>query len=358
MAINPEDISTVRTDQLPADALTLASIIAHAVATETPGVTDLKQATVSEFVDLVATAVGVLGGIGFLPISVTDGQQLPDVPENPSFFLCGAGTYLNINGYADVICTGQLNAVMSLSDHWEVAIEIPITVLATLNLQQVVTNGRTFTETVGDYTYINSIFLSGAYELSIVNNVTGDVRVIDVTEANITISTIDGDNSSTISIGDGSEIQLITSNPFGTNQINVPFKTEGSGDISTFRPPNNKPTGDYDFALDSGEKRYRVIFIENFDSTISILSTIQDDTDGDITLSFNSLGVVNAVSASGMFTDLQSTAMLVNQGGFDTRFIIDTESGAPNSMAFTNIDNTTDSIVEFSRTYLEIIINP
>lgn len=129
MAINPDDITTVRVDQLTPEVITLTSILPHQVGT------DLKQGNVQDLVNLVATAIGAGSGVGFLPISVTNGQQLPDVPADPSFFLCGPGTYLNINGYADVICTGELNAVMSLSDHWEVAVEIPI--IAEIGVQTV-----------------------------------------------------------------------------------------------------------------------------------------------------------------------------------------------------------------------------
>ena len=124
MAINPELITTIRVDQLPDETLSLTNLFPHTVGT------DLKSATIQELVDLVATAIGVSGGVGYIAISVTDGQQLPDVPELPSFFLCGAGTYLNINGYPDVICTENLNAVMSLTDHWELAVEIPINPLS------------------------------------------------------------------------------------------------------------------------------------------------------------------------------------------------------------------------------------
>jgi hypothetical protein len=124
MAINPELITTIRVDQLPDEALSLTNLIPHSVGT------DLKSATIQELVDLVATAIGVSGGVGYIAISVTDGQQLPDVPELPSFFLCGAGTFLNINGYPDVICTENLNAIMSLTDHWELAVEIPINPLS------------------------------------------------------------------------------------------------------------------------------------------------------------------------------------------------------------------------------------
>ena len=124
MAINPELITTIRVDQLPDEALSLTNLFPHTVGT------DLKSATIQELVDLVATAIGVSGGVGYIAISVTDGQQLPDVPELPSFFLCGAGTFLNINGYPDVICTENLNAIMSLTDHWELAVEIPINPLS------------------------------------------------------------------------------------------------------------------------------------------------------------------------------------------------------------------------------------
>lgn len=147
--IYPNAISTIRVDQLPSDTLSLTSLIAHAVAGVLPGTTDLKKASVQEFVDLVATTVTTIGGIGFLPISVTDGQQLPNVPLSPSFFLAGAGTYLNVNGYPDVIATGQLNAIMSLSDHWELAVEIPVIFPTTSFSKTVVYSGTAITTFIG-----------------------------------------------------------------------------------------------------------------------------------------------------------------------------------------------------------------
>lgn len=124
MAINPELITTIRVDQLPDGTLNLTNKIPHSNGTV------LEKASIQDLVDLVATAVGVSGGVGYLALSVTDGQQLPDVPELPSFFLCGAGTFLNINGYPNIICTENLNAIMSLTDHWELAVEIPINPLS------------------------------------------------------------------------------------------------------------------------------------------------------------------------------------------------------------------------------------
>jgi hypothetical protein len=124
MAINPELITTIRVDQLPDGTLNLTNKIPHTSGTV------LEKASVQDLVDLVATAIGVSGGVGYLALSVTDGQQLPDVPELPSFFLCGAGTFLNINGYPNIICTENLNDIMSLTDHWELAVEIPINPLS------------------------------------------------------------------------------------------------------------------------------------------------------------------------------------------------------------------------------------
>jgi len=133
MALAPE-VTTIRVDQLPNAPLSLTDEFPHAVGTE------LKKATIEELADLVATTISVSGGVGYLPISVTDGQQLPDVPIEPSFFLAGVGTYLNINGYPDVICTEELNAIMSVSDHWEIAVQIPIDVITYIQTVQAGSN--------------------------------------------------------------------------------------------------------------------------------------------------------------------------------------------------------------------------
>jgi len=136
MSINPDNITTIRVDQLAEATLNLTNEFPHS-----DGAT-LKKATIQSLVDLVATAVGSGSGVGFLPISVTDGQQLPNVPTDPSFFLCGPGTYLNINGYPNVVCTDELNAVMSLTDHWQLSVGIPITAdLQSIGISQSVNNG-------------------------------------------------------------------------------------------------------------------------------------------------------------------------------------------------------------------------
>ncbi len=120
--IDPNAITTIRVDQLSDAPFSLTDNLPHEVSQV------LKRGTVQNLVDLIATVLDASGGVGYLPISVVDGQQLPDVPTDASFFLCGKGTFLNVNGYPDIVCTKGLNAIMSLSDHWEIAVEIPITV--------------------------------------------------------------------------------------------------------------------------------------------------------------------------------------------------------------------------------------
>jgi len=136
--IDPNNITTVRVGQLPSSALNLTDNIPHEVGTT------LNRATIQDLVNFVSTAIGATDAVGFLPITVTDGQQLPSVPVNPSFFFAGPGTYLNVNGYADLICTEELNVIMSLSDRWAIAVEIPIDVNAEIpTLQQVTEAGNT-----------------------------------------------------------------------------------------------------------------------------------------------------------------------------------------------------------------------
>lgn len=263
MAINPSDITTVRVDQLSPDVITLSSLLPHQVSTE------LKQGTIQELVDLVAAAVGAGSGVGFLPISVTNGQQLPDVPTDPSFFLCGAGTFLNINGYPDVICTGELNAVMSLSDHWEVAVEIPIvaevgvqTVTGSAvdnsdplnpvinstgdsqDLQEVMELGRSYAETVGDYTY-NFIFVDDSVTISVADSALNNLAQIQIVAGEVSLISNDIANNKNAQIGLNNLGNFLASiSAFGTNQIELPFRTSGSG-LANFKVQNNLPAGTY-----------------------------------------------------------------------------------------------------------------
>jgi hypothetical protein len=168
MAINPDNITTIRVDQLPDTGITLESLIPHTNGTE------LNSSTVSELVTLVASAIESGIGVGFLPVSVTDGQTLPAIPTDPSFILVGAGTYINLNGFPDLICTEELNAIMSLSDHWEIAVEIPI--VAPVGVQTVTGSAVDNTDPQ------NPVIDLGASSVTSVNSDTGAV-IVDLQSA-------------------------------------------------------------------------------------------------------------------------------------------------------------------------------
>jgi hypothetical protein len=272
MAINPADITTVRVDQLASEPITLTSLLPHQVGT------DLKQDTVQALVDLVSTAIGVGSGVGYLPISVTDGQQLPDVPTDPSFFLCGAGTYLNINGFPNVICTGELNAVMSLPDHWELAVEIPIvaevgvqTVTGSAvdntdpfnpiidlggsqTLQQVIETGGIYTKAIGDITYDFDVYTADKFSSYIINSVSNQSGFIENNDSAVGLGQSDNDRTAQIivqlDVVDGVEMNSL--NQFGRNIIRAPFRTSGTSQDAIFVPPNNKPAGYYDLLASDG----------------------------------------------------------------------------------------------------------
>lgn len=171
MAINPEEITTVRVDQLANVGLTLESLFPHTVGTE------LTSSSIQDLATLVATTIETLNGFGFLPVSVTDGQTLPAIPTNPSFILVGSGTYTNLNGFPDIICTENLNALMTLTDHWEIAVEIPINPL-TGSVQSVTGSAVDNTDPLNPVVNLDSAVTS-------VNGLTGAV-VLDGTNIEVT----------------------------------------------------------------------------------------------------------------------------------------------------------------------------
>lgn len=172
MAINPDDITTIRVDQLANLGLTLESLFPHTVGTE------LTSSPISDLVTLVANAIETSDALGFLPISVTDGQQLPDMPTTAGFFLAGAGTYLNVNGFPDVVCTENLNVIMTVDDHWVLAVQIEINPL-TGSVQSVTGSAVDNTDPLNPIINLSSAVTS-------VNGLTGAVVVdgdnIDVTD--------------------------------------------------------------------------------------------------------------------------------------------------------------------------------
>ena len=117
--IDPLEISTIRVGQLPSASISLTDNIPHEVGSE------LHRATIEELSVFIATYVGTVGGVGFRPVTVTDGQTLPTTAQK-EWILVGKGTFYNVNGGATIVTTEELNAIMSDGSTWSLGVEIPI----------------------------------------------------------------------------------------------------------------------------------------------------------------------------------------------------------------------------------------
>jgi hypothetical protein len=247
MAINPANITTIRVDQLANVGLTLDSLFPHTVGT------DLTSSTIESLVTLVASAIGSTDAVGFLPISVTDGQQLPDVPTNPGFFLCGAGTYLNINGFANLICTEALNAIMSVDDHWEIAVQIPVTPLSG-TVQTVTGSAVDNTDPLNPVVNLGSSTTPTLQEVTTEGNETTDSIIVTDGIDTATLS------KTTLNITDGvagsnlDKLQLNISDGV-TNQANLTptnlFFDNGIGDVTEYHRTKITANGT-DYPLPTG----------------------------------------------------------------------------------------------------------
>ena len=119
--INPDEITTVRVGQLPPANFNLTDLIPHEVGTV------LSQGTAQSFADFIGNYLETTGSIAFRAITVLDGQTLPDTTE-PEWILAGKGTFVNVNGGADITTTEELNALMSNGAYWFIGVEIPIVI--------------------------------------------------------------------------------------------------------------------------------------------------------------------------------------------------------------------------------------
>jgi len=119
--IDPLLISTIRVGQLVEAPFNLTDNLPHEVGT------DLRRGTVNDLAIFIGGIIETTGGIAFLPISVVDGQTLPNTTAN-EWFLAGKGTYHQTGGYPDVVCTEELNAIIGNGVNWTLGVEIPIVV--------------------------------------------------------------------------------------------------------------------------------------------------------------------------------------------------------------------------------------
>ena len=117
--IDPLEISTIRVGQLPSASISLTDNIPHEIGSE------LHRATIEELSIFIATYVGTVGGVGFRPVTVTDGQTLPTTTQK-EWILVGKGAFYNVNGGATIVTTEELNAIMSDGFTWSLGVEIPI----------------------------------------------------------------------------------------------------------------------------------------------------------------------------------------------------------------------------------------
>jgi len=121
MSIDPNLINTARVGELPIGSVSLTNKIAHEISNE------LKQATVQELADVIGAYLGTTSGLAFNPITVSDGQTLPNTTSN-EWVLVGKGTFPNVGGGATITTTEELNALVSNGSTWSVGVEIPVNV--------------------------------------------------------------------------------------------------------------------------------------------------------------------------------------------------------------------------------------
>ena len=119
--IDPNAITTVRVGQLPPADFSATDLIAHEVGS------DLKQGSVQQLADFIVLQIGASSGLAFRPITVLDGETLPNTTTE-EWILVGKGTFYNVNGGANIVTTEELNALMSNGSYWFLGVEIPINV--------------------------------------------------------------------------------------------------------------------------------------------------------------------------------------------------------------------------------------
>ena len=116
-------------------------------------------------------------------------------------------------------------------------------------LQEVMETGRSYNQTIGDYTYrLEFDEADGAY-ISVNDNDLNTISGFQLQQG-ATLYFTDGISGKSTSVycSDFGAGLVSLANTFGQNVLNIPFRTSGSG-ISYFQPPNNKAAGSYTLAI-------------------------------------------------------------------------------------------------------------
>lgn len=119
--IDPNAVSTIRVGELSPEPFSLTDNVPHEVGAE------LKRGSIEDLATFISAFIGSTDGVGFRAISVTDGQTLPTTTQQ-EFILVGKGTYYNVVGGSTIICTEELNAIVSNGSYWFIGVEIPVNV--------------------------------------------------------------------------------------------------------------------------------------------------------------------------------------------------------------------------------------
>jgi len=119
MSINITD--TNRVGELPISPILMTNNIPHESGT------NLGQASVQQLADLIKDYIGTSSSLAFNPTTVTDGGTLPATTSN-EWMLVGKGTFNNVGGGEQIICTEELSAITSNGSFWSISVEIPINV--------------------------------------------------------------------------------------------------------------------------------------------------------------------------------------------------------------------------------------
>lgn len=157
--IDPNSVSTLRVGQLPPSDFSLTDKIPHEVGT------DLNQGTVQQLSDFIALQIETSSGIAFRAVTVVDGGTLPNTTVE-EWILVGKGTFYNVNGGATIVCTEELNALMSNGIYWFIGVEIPIVAdsayIILVPKIQFTADGVLDTFNIGVTATIKAVFWNGA----------------------------------------------------------------------------------------------------------------------------------------------------------------------------------------------------